>query len=63
MRMLINPTFTAAKAAGAPTSNYGVFLQAAFDLIIIAFILCAARWTNDEEKFLMEIRDARKGRD
>jgi large conductance mechanosensitive channel len=41
--MLLNPTFTAAKAAGVPTINYGVFLQAAFDFIIIAFILCAAR--------------------
>src|SRR5438105_9620087 len=29
------PSLTAAKAAGAPTLNYGVFLQATFDFIII----------------------------
>lgn len=33
------PSLTAAKAAGAPTINYGVFLQAAFDFIIIAFVI------------------------
>ena len=33
------PSLTAAKAAGAPTINYGVFLQATFDFIIIAFII------------------------
>jgi large conductance mechanosensitive channel len=31
------PSLTAAKAAGAPTLNYGVFLQSIFDFIIIAF--------------------------
>ncbi len=33
------PSLTAAKAAGAPTINYGVFLQATFDFIIIAFVI------------------------
>ena len=28
-----------AKEAGIPTLNYGVFLQATFDFIIVAFIL------------------------
>ena len=31
------PSLVAAKAAGAPTLNYGVFLQSIFDFIIIAF--------------------------
>ena len=33
------PSLTAAKAAGTPTLNYGVFLQATFDFIIIAFVI------------------------
>ena len=33
------PSLTAAKAAGAPTINYGVFLQATFDFIIIAIVI------------------------
>jgi large conductance mechanosensitive channel len=33
------PSLAAAKAAGAPTINYGVFLQATFDFIIIAFVI------------------------
>ena len=33
------PSLAAAKAAGAPTLNYGVFLQATFDFIIIAFVI------------------------
>ena len=33
------PSLTAAKAAGAPTLNYGVFLQATFDFVIIAFVI------------------------
>jgi large conductance mechanosensitive channel len=36
------PSLTAAKAAGAPTINYGVFLQATFDFIIIAFVIFLA---------------------
>jgi large conductance mechanosensitive channel len=75
------PSLIAAKAAGAPTLNYGVFLQATFDFIIIAFVIFILvkqvnrfkreappappvpppRPTN-EEKLLMEIRDALKGR-
>lgn len=33
------PSLAAAKAAGAPTINYGVFLQTVFDFIIIAFVI------------------------
>lgn len=33
------PSLTAAKAAGAPTLNYGVFLQSVFDFVIIAFVI------------------------
>ncbi|MFO0705318.1 MAG: large conductance mechanosensitive channel protein MscL [Nitrospira sp.] len=32
-------SLVAAKAAGAPTLNYGVFLQTVFDFIIIAFVI------------------------
>jgi large conductance mechanosensitive channel len=32
------PSLTAAKAAGTPTINYGVFLQGPFDFIISAFV-------------------------
>jgi large conductance mechanosensitive channel len=72
------PSLTAAKAAGAPTINYGVFLQATFDFIIIAFVIFVLvkqvnRFKKEappappagpthEEKLLMEIRDALKGR-
>src|SRR6266508_4571101 len=31
------PTVAAAKAAGAPTLNYGAFLQAIVDFVIVAF--------------------------
>jgi large conductance mechanosensitive channel len=75
------PSLAAAKAAGAPTLNYGVFLQSVFDFIIIAFVIFMlvkqvnrfkkeappaapappAEPTN-EEKLLMEIRDALKVR-
>jgi large conductance mechanosensitive channel len=33
------PTLKAAKDAGAATLNYGLFLQALFDFIIVAFVL------------------------
>lgn len=33
------PSLAAAKAAGAPTLNYGVFLQTVFDFVIIAFVI------------------------
>ena len=33
------PSLTAAKAAGAPTINYGVFLQTILDFIIVAFVI------------------------
>jgi len=73
-----HPSLAAAKAAGAPTVNYGVFLQTVFDFIIVAFaIFLLVRQVNrlkkeqppaippaptNEEKLLMEIRDALKGR-
>ena len=72
------PSLAAAKAAGAPTLNYGMFLQSVFDFIIIAFaIFMLVKQVNrfrkeapptpppgptNEEKLLMEIRDALKGR-
>ena len=72
------PSLTAAKAAGAPTINYGVFLQATFDFIIIAIVIfmlvkqvnrfkkeappAPSAGPTNEEKLLMEIRDALKGR-
>jgi len=33
------PSLVAAKAAGAPTLNYGVFLQSVLDFLIIAFVI------------------------
>jgi large conductance mechanosensitive channel len=75
------PSLVAAKAAGAPTVNYGVFLQTVFDFIIIAFVIfllvkqvnrfkkeappappAPPAGPTNEEKLLMEIRDALKGR-
>ena len=72
------PSLAAAKAAGAPTLNYGVFLQSVFDFIIIAFVIfMLVKQINrfkkeapppppagptNEEKLLMEIRDVLKGR-
>ena len=74
-------SLTAAKAAGAPTINYGVFLQATFDFIIVAFVIfllvkqmnrlkkeappappAPPAGPTNEEKLLMEIRDALKNR-
>jgi large conductance mechanosensitive channel len=72
------PSLAAAKAAGAPTLNDGVFLQSVFDFIIIAFVIfMLVKQVNrfkkeappvplagptNEEKLLMEIRDALKDR-
>ena len=72
------PSLAAAKAAGAPTLNYGVFLQSVFDFIIIAFVIfmlvkqvnrfkkeappAPPAGPTNEEKLLMEIRDALKER-
>jgi large conductance mechanosensitive channel len=72
------PSLVAAKAAGAPTLNYGVFLQSVFDFIIIAFVIfmfvkqvnrfkkeappAPPAGPTNEEKLLMEIRDALKNR-
>jgi large conductance mechanosensitive channel len=72
-------SLAAAKAAGAPTLNYGVFLQSMFDFLIIEFVIfMLVKQVNrfkqgaappppppgptNEEKLLMEIRDALKGR-
>lgn len=33
------PSLAAAKAAGAPTINYGLFLNATIDFLIVAFVL------------------------
>jgi len=33
------PTLAAAKAAGAPTINYGVFVNAVIDFLIVAFVV------------------------
>jgi large conductance mechanosensitive channel len=72
------PSLAAAKAAGTPTLNYGVFLQSVFDFLIIAFVIfMLIKQVNrfkkeelpppppgptNEEKLLMEIRDALKSR-
>lgn len=72
------PSLAAAKAAGTPTLNYGVFLQTVFDFIIIAFVIfmlvkqvnrfkkeaspAPPAGPTNEEKLLMEIRDALKER-
>ena len=72
------PSLAAAKAAGAPTLNYGVFFQSVFDFIIIAFVIfmlvkqvnrfkkeappAPPAGPTNEEKLLMEIRDALKSR-
>jgi large conductance mechanosensitive channel len=77
----LQPSLAAAKAAGAPTLNYGLFLQSVFDFIIIAFVIfmlvkqvnrfkkeappaapAPPAGPTNEEKLLMEIRDALKGR-
>lgn len=71
-----HPSLAAAKAAGAPTINYGVFLQTVFDFIIIAFaIFILVRQVNrfkkevpagpppappQEQVLLTEIRDILK---
>jgi large conductance mechanosensitive channel len=40
-------TIEAAKAAGAPTLNYGLFLQAVIDFLIVAFaVFLLVRWVN-----------------
>jgi large conductance mechanosensitive channel len=60
------PTLEAAQAAGAPTINYGVFLQNFIDFMIIAFAMFIAVRTirmirekriTEEVKLLSEIKD------
>jgi len=71
------PSLAAAKAAGTPTINYGVFLQTVLDFLIIAFVIfmivkqfnrfrkaevpAPPPGPTNEEKLLMEIRDLLKG--
>jgi large conductance mechanosensitive channel len=48
------PTLAAAKAAGAPTLNYGVFLNNVLDFLIVAFCVFILvqqvnRWTKKQE--------------
>ncbi|MDH4327073.1 MAG: large-conductance mechanosensitive channel protein MscL [Nitrospira sp.] len=75
-----HPSLVAAKAAGTPTLNYGVFLQSVFDFVIIAFVIfilvkqinrfkkeaapapAPPPGPTNEEKLLIEIRDALRGR-
>jgi len=45
------PSVAAAKAAGAPTLNYGIFLQAIVDFVIVTFVIFLLvrqvnRWTT-----------------
>jgi large conductance mechanosensitive channel len=41
------PTIAAAKAAGAPTLNYGMFLNTIIDFLIIAFaVFLLVKWVN-----------------
>jgi len=70
------PSLVAAKAAGTPTLNYGVFLQTVLDFLIVAFVIfmlvkqvnrfkkeappAPPAGPTNEEKLLMEIRDAIK---
>ena len=70
------PSLAAAKAAGTPTVNYGVFLQTVFDFIIIAFVIfmlvkqinrfkkaeeaALPPGPSESEKLLAEIRDLLK---
>ena len=72
------PTLAAAKAAGASTVNYGAFTQTVIDFLIIAFVIfmlvkqmnrfkkeeqaAPPAGPSNEEKLLMEIRDALKGK-
>lgn len=40
-------SLAAAKAAGAPTLNYGAFIQTCLDFFIVAFVIfLAIRWMN-----------------
>jgi large conductance mechanosensitive channel len=41
------PTLAAAKAAGAPTINYGVFVNTVIDFLIVAFVVfLIVRWVQ-----------------
>jgi large conductance mechanosensitive channel len=41
------PTIAAAKAAGAPTLNYGMFINTIIDFLIIAFaVFILVKWVN-----------------
>jgi large conductance mechanosensitive channel len=66
-----------AKAAGVPTLNYGLFIQAVIDFLVVAFVVflfikalnsakkkepAAPPAPSDEAKLLTEIRDLLKAR-
>jgi large conductance mechanosensitive channel len=56
------PTIAAAKAAGAPTLNYGLFLNAMIDFLIVAFVIFLIvrqvnRWTKPEPAKAPTTRD------
>jgi large conductance mechanosensitive channel len=49
------PSLVAAKAAGAPTINYGLFLNATIDFLIVAFVLfMVIRTTNHMQQKLIK---------
>jgi large conductance mechanosensitive channel len=67
------PSLAAAKAAGAPTLNYGVFLQSVFDFMLVKQVNRFKKEApaappppppapSNEEKLLTEIRDLLKHR-
>jgi large conductance mechanosensitive channel len=69
------PSIVAAKAAGAPTLNYGLFINSVIDFLIVAFTIFivvrqmnkilpkpAAAELSAEVRLLTEIRDVLKGK-
>jgi large conductance mechanosensitive channel len=49
------PSLVAAKAAGAPTINYGMFINATIDFVIVAFVLfMVIRTTNHMQQRLIK---------
>lgn len=55
------PTVTAAKAAGAPTINYGIFFNTVIDFVIVAFaIYLIIRQVNRMKKKPEEVPPASK---
>lgn len=49
------PTLAAAKQAGAPTVNYGLFTNTVLDFLVVAFaVFVIVRWTNRLRRNEME---------